>query len=204
MKNNPFAGKLIAFDGPNGAGKTTLLECVKNTLQEMGISAYTTKEPTSSVLGDFTRKIAEELSGESLACLVAADRYHHIFSEIVPQLMDGHIVLTDRYILSSLILQRMDNVDVEFILNINSKIFTPDIQIAVEADVGTIEDRLSQRNALTRLEQGKRTQEELYYMHEGVEIIKKLGVQTIVINNTKDLLSNASEIVRNIKENISL
>lgn len=78
-------------------------------------------------MGNFLREFAEQHSGVSLACMVAADRYEHIINEIMPALGEGKIVISDRYILSSLILQEMDGVGTEFILNTNSEIIKPDL-----------------------------------------------------------------------------
>ena len=119
MNKNEYGGLFVAFDGPNGAGKSTLIEQVQQKLAADGLDVYATKEPSESFLGSFTRQIAESLDGESLACLVAADRYYHLKHTIIPALRKGTIVMTDRYILSSLILQCMDNVDANFILSIN-------------------------------------------------------------------------------------
>lgn len=81
MKN---AGKryfrrfFVAIDGPNSVGKSTLIEAIKIKMESLGYIVYTTKEPTNTKLGRFIRQFAEEHSGISLACLVAADRYEHI------------------------------------------------------------------------------------------------------------------------------
>ena len=87
------------------------------------------------------REYAERFDGISVACLVAADRYQHLRDEIVPQLEKGKIVITDRYVLSSLILQRMDEVSEEFILALNNEIVQPDLQVAVFADRDVIQNR---------------------------------------------------------------
>ena len=87
----------------------------------MNINVYVTKEPSDSEIGTFTRNVAELFSGNTLACLVAADRYAHIEREILPQLQKGTIVITDRYILSSLILQPMDGVDTLFVEKMNKQ-----------------------------------------------------------------------------------
>lgn len=79
-------GFLLAVDGPNGAGKSTLIEAVKRKMELEGYTVYITREPTDTELGSFVRKFAESHSGISLACLVAADRYEHIFNEIIPEL----------------------------------------------------------------------------------------------------------------------
>lgn len=199
MKKNDCKGLFVAFDGPNGVGKSTLIEHTQTALTESGIAVWVTKEPTDTILGNFTRQIAETLDSESLTCLVSADRYQHLKEDIIPKLEKGLVVITDRYILSSLILQRMDNVDVDFILAANKNIVLPDIEIVVIASEDIIQSRLNERNQLTRFEQGNRTSEELTFMNEGVQILKKLGVETLEIENSTNLSDNVSAIVRIIK-----
>ena len=112
-------GFLVAVDGPNGVGKSTLIGAVEIKMKLLGYRVYITKEPTNTELGKFVRKFSENHFGTSLACLVAADRYEHIVSELVPELQKGSLVITDRYILSSLILQQMDGVNSTFIFDIS-------------------------------------------------------------------------------------
>ena len=49
----------------------------------------------------------------------------------------------------------MDNVNDTFLLELNSKIIKPDLQVAVFADENVLQKRLSERNVLTRFEMGK-------------------------------------------------
>jgi dTMP kinase len=200
MKKNTYAGKLIAFDGPNGVGKSTLIECVSSELRSRGIDVFVTKEPSDTQLGRFTRQIAENLDGESLACLVAADRYHHLKEEVIPQLQAGRIVISDRYILSSLILQCMDNVDIEFVLAVNEQIIIPDIQIAVKADVDVLHARLGKRNELTRFERGNRSEEELGFMNTAIVALRNRNINMLEIDNTENLAGNVSLIISRINE----
>lgn len=72
-------------------------------------------------MGEFVRTFAEKNVGESLACLVAADRYSHLEKEILPAMQTEQVIITDRYVLSSLILQQMDGVNSDFILSLNSE-----------------------------------------------------------------------------------
>lgn len=187
MTKNKYGGLLVAIDGPNGVGKTTLIEGLISKLKQGNLNVVGTREPTDSQIGKFTRTISETLDGKSLACLVGADRYYHLDQEIIPYLKEERIVLTDRYILSSLILQRMDNVDTPFILNINSNIVLPDIQFAVIASENIIYNRLDNRTELTRFERGTRTCEELHFLSEGINVLQGLGVNVISINNEKNL-----------------
>lgn len=194
-------GFLVAVDGPNGVGKSTLIELVKTRLEFRGYVTYTTKEPTNTECGSFVRRFAESHSGISLACLVAADRYDHIENEILPELKKGKIVITDRYILSSLILQQMDGVNGTFILDLNSKIMKPNLQVAVFADETVLQKRLSERKVLTRFEKGNQSYNELSYMSKGIAELEKRNVDVLYINNNADLESNVEEIVSCIIKN---
>ncbi|MHA4814481.1 dTMP kinase [Streptomyces aculeolatus] len=68
-----------------------------------GHRIHTTTEPSTSPLGQFTRTQADHIHAYALACLVAADRYHHIRTEIRPHLDAGDTVLCDRYLGSTLV-----------------------------------------------------------------------------------------------------
>ena len=58
--------------------------------------------------------------GMALACLVAGDRHHHLATEIRPHQQAGDVVICDRYLPSSLVLQRMDDVGWDTIWQLNS------------------------------------------------------------------------------------
>lgn len=194
-------GFFVAIDGPNGVGKSTLIEAIKIKMELLGYIVYITKEPTSTELGRFIRCFAEEHSGISLACLVAADRYEHIENEIVPELKKGKLVITDRYVLSSLILQEMDGVSDTFILNSNAEIIKPDLQLAVFADEEILQKRLAERNVLTRFEKGNQSNSELYYMEKGIVELEKANVNVMRIYNNGNLKLNVEKVVSYLVDN---
>ena len=194
-------GFLVAVDGPHGVGKSTLIEAIKNKLELKGYVIYTTKEPTNTECGSFVRKFAENHSGIGLACMVAADRYEHIKNEIMPELNNGKIVITDRYILTSLILQQMDNVSDAFILDLNSQIIKPNLQVAVFADEDVLQKRLLERDVLTRFEKGNQSYSELFYMNKGIVELEKSNVEVMRINNNANLDDNVEKIVSCIINN---
>lgn len=201
VENNNTKGFFIAVDGPNGAGKSTLIDSIKAKMERKGWIVYTTKEPTQTDLGDFLREFAERTAGISLACLIAADRYEHIKNEIFAELIKGKIVITDRYVLSSLILQQMDGVSNKFILDLNSQILKPDLQLAIFADEDILQKRLSERDALTRFEKNNQSNNELCFMKAGLIELEKQDINIMCIDNNDKLEANAEKIVSYIDEN---
>jgi dTMP kinase len=157
-------GVFVTLDGLGGAGKSTTARCLRQHLTELGYAVHATTEPSHAQLGEIARHGTDTYAGHALACLVAADRYHHLATEIRPQLAAGRIVLCDRYVASSYVLQRMDGVPIEFIETINSAADTPDLAVILTADPAVTAHRISQRGAHSRFEAGittSRTENEL-------------------------------------------
>ena len=201
MLKNDYGGLFVAFDGPKGVGKTTLVERVKDQLIKNDVNVWTTRTPSDTELGMFVRQIAETVKHESLACLIAADRYHHLHTDIIPQLLAKRVVITDRYVLSSLILQRLDNVDSEFILTIHKHLIMPDLQVVITADESMIQTRLTERKKIvSRFDEMNRTSEEIRYLHEGAKMLCSLGIKTITLDNSSDFDAGASFITNYILE----
>lgn len=162
----PPAGLLVTVDGPNGAGKTSLAAAIAARLTAAGELVHTTRQPSPTSLGDTVRAAERDVRGRALACLVAGDRHHQAEHEIVPQLSEGSIVLCDRYVESSLVLQRVDGVDIEYVLAINTGIPRPALRIRLLAEAQVLAERLARRPAAPerRLERsaGPRLELELY------------------------------------------
>jgi dTMP kinase len=142
----PAGGLLVTIDGPNGAGKTSLAAAIAEQLVAVGESVHLTRQPSPSPLGDTIRAAEREVRGRALACLVAGDRHNQAETEILPKLAEGAIVLCDRYVESSLVLQQLDGVEVDYILAINAGIPRPGLRIRLLAEAPVIRGRLAQRN----------------------------------------------------------
>jgi dTMP kinase len=192
-------GIFVSFEGPNGVGKSSLLDGVANQLTHLNFAILKTKEPTLSPLGQFVRVAEEHYQGRILACLIATDRYFHLESEVLPALQKGKIVLSDRYIESSVVLQRLDGVDIEFIWNLNSRICVPDLSVILTASPEILEQRLSQRSSFGRFELTKSRADELNYYLEAVEFLSKRGFNILLLDNgTTPLDQNIEKVVRQI------
>ena len=103
-------GMLIAFEGGEGSGKSTQAELLAEWLRERGVAVTVTHEPGATDFGAQVRRILLEsgdgaLTPRAEALLFAADRAHHVDTVIRPALDRGEVVITDRYVDSSLAYQ---------------------------------------------------------------------------------------------------
>lgn len=101
-------GLFISFEGIDGVGKTTQVEALKDYLQSSGREVVVTREPGGTQLGKTLREIllhGTSVSARTEALLFAADRAQHVAQVIRPALSRGAVVITDRYIDSSLAYQ---------------------------------------------------------------------------------------------------
>jgi dTMP kinase len=142
----------IALEGPNGVGKTTIATLLATRLEKRtGRPVHLTGEPTDTPLGRLLRASESVLHGRPLALALAADRAAHVESEIIPALDDGSHVVTDRYVQSSMVLQRVDGLDLDEIWAYNQYVL-PATSIYLEDVPEVMTSRLAQRASLTRLE----------------------------------------------------
>ena len=99
----------ITFEGIDGVGKSTQIGFVENYLATLGHNVLVTFEPGGTDLGHEIRQLLLHRKGavspRSEALLYAADRAHHIATKIRPALKAGQIVISDRYLDSSVAYQ---------------------------------------------------------------------------------------------------
>ena len=147
-------GFFVAIDGPSGIGKSTLTGMLADRLTAHGCSVMATKEPTATPLGSLARFGTDDYQGLTLACLVAADRYQHLEHEIRPALQAGRLVLCDRYLASSLVLQRLDGVSPEFVWQLHQHADRPDLCIILSGDASYARERAEKRGLYSRFHRG--------------------------------------------------
>lgn len=102
------AGVFVAFEGGDGAGKSTQAGMLGAWLSEQGREVVLTREPGGTELGRTVRDVVlhgEEVAPRAEALLFAADRAHHVATVVRPALERGAVVLTDRYLDSSIAYQ---------------------------------------------------------------------------------------------------
>ncbi len=146
----PRRGLFVVIDGPSGIGKTTVTGLLATELAGHGVPITATNEPTDSPLGKLARHGTAELRGHALACLVAADRYWHLEQEVRPALLAGRVVICDRYIPSSLVLQRFDGVQSTYVLQLHQHADIPDLTVILTGDPARSRAHAQQRGVYSR------------------------------------------------------
>jgi dTMP kinase len=118
-------GICIAFEGIDGSGKSTQIQLLANKLAQMGKQVHVTAEPTTGPIGKMLRQIfsgALPANQHTIAALFAADRLEHITNTtdgMLQQLQQGHIVILDRYYLSSYAYHSV-HVPMPWVINCNT------------------------------------------------------------------------------------
>ncbi|MFL6089006.1 MAG: dTMP kinase [Aeromicrobium sp.] len=107
---NAPSGLFIALEGGEGAGKSTQATLLGQWLEELGHTVLLTREPGGTAVGAALRGILLDpatgaLSPWTEALVYAADRAEHVRSLIEPALAAGSVVVTDRYVDSTLAYQ---------------------------------------------------------------------------------------------------
>jgi dTMP kinase len=102
------AGFFVVFEGGDGAGKSTQISLLADHLRTLGRRVVVTHEPGGSRIGKQVRALlldGDDLDPRAEALLFAADRADHVASVIAPALREGAVVISDRYIDSSIAYQ---------------------------------------------------------------------------------------------------
>ncbi|MEV6959408.1 dTMP kinase [Streptomyces sp. NPDC051207] len=179
-------GFFVSIDGPSGVGKSTTIRELRAQLSEQGRQVqWTVEPPRGDFLGDFTRTHGSRLHGLALACLVAAARYRHIETTIAPALDRSTLLISDRYLASTLVLQRLDGVPVDFLLMLNDYAPQPDLAVILTASPSTIAERIDQAGITHRFRADPTApvrEVELY--RDAAITLEELGSKVLVIDST--------------------
>lgn len=144
------SGLFVSVDGPSGVGKKTVSRALSELLIAEGHAVTLTTTPSSSEIGRLARSGTYRIHGTALACLVASDRYYHYEHAIAPALTRSEIVLCDRWVPSSLVLDFIDGVERDFAWNIYSQIAVPDIAVILIGDPFLCDARSRTRGVYSR------------------------------------------------------
>ena len=159
-------GLFICVEGLDGCGKTTQTKLLVRKLRKMGWDAVYTAEPSRGKIGQFIKKYC--LHGEKRtfpiveALLFVADRFEHVEREVIPALNEGKIVVSDRYVYSSLAYQGATGLDLKWIEMINEHAIRPDLAIFVDVEPEAVIKRLKPKKSVMENLETQRKVREVY------------------------------------------
>ncbi len=196
-------GLLIALEGVDGSGTTSQRERVANALREQGRDVHTTAEPSTGPIGKLLREILSgdmKTTPETVALLFAADRLDHLKREIFPALEEGKIVLTDRYIHSSVAYQSLA-MDKDWVISLNREAKLPDLAILVKVSVEVAAKRRQERGGPEELFDAIEAQRKIASAYDLAFEQENLG-PTVTVNGEEDMESVTTAILNVINQRL--
>ena len=170
-------GVFLCVEGLDGCGKTTQTKLLVERLEKKGYDAIYTAEPSRGKIGSFIKKYC--LHGETRvssiveALLFAADRFEHVEKEVIPALNEGKLVVSDRYVYSSLAYQGAAGLDLEWIEKINGHAISPDLAVFIDVEPEIVIQRLKpKKSVMENLETQRKVQEVYVKFVEKGELVK--------------------------------
>ncbi len=154
---NKSKGRFISLEGCEGCGKSTQAVLMKTQLEALGVTVIMTREPGGTPTGEMIRDMLQHhATGENITpaaevLLFAASRAQHVTNVIRPALEQGHWVICDRFVDSSLAYQAGGRgIPLEQVLAVNEYALDgcwPDVTLWFDVTVETALERMADRGA---------------------------------------------------------
>lgn len=135
------AGRFVTIEGPDGSGKTSVLARMDEILSQEGYDILTTREPGGSPIAEQIRELILAVENTAMdsrteALLFAAQRRQHLVEKVIPNLEAGKLVISDRFVHSSLAYQGLArDIPVEEVWQINLfaiQDYRPDLTLLID------------------------------------------------------------------------
>lgn len=187
-------GLFIVMEGPDGSGKTTQINLLEQYLKEAGYECLITREPGGTVIGEDVRELIlnpeyKEMSPVTEMLLYAASRAQLVHEVIGPALEAGRIVISDRFVDSSIVYQGIArNLGISTVAAVNAPgigIYRPDGIFFIDLSEEEGIRRKKNQKKLDRMEQ-----ESIDFHHlvsEGYRKVLAERPEVIKIDGGKDI-----------------
>lgn len=162
------SGVFVCFEGGEGAGKSTQARLLRERLEATGHVVLLTREPGDTPVGAEVRRIVLDpatgaLADRTEALLYAADKAEHVRTVVAPALQRGEVVVTDRYVDSTLAYQgagrSLDGAELEWVARWATEDLRPHLTVLLD---------LEPSQGLTRFEERDRIEGESIEFHRRV------------------------------------
>ena len=202
-----MSGLFITMEGTDGAGKTTQINRLAQYFEDKGYKVICTREPGGTPISEKIREIIidknnTEMTDMTEALLYAAARAQHVEEVILPALKEGDIVISDRFVDSSVVYQGFArSIGERLIKNINKYAvgdLEPDVTFFLKLKP---EDGLARKREQAELD---RLEAEKFSFHQRVydgyvRLSKRCKNRIQVINALKSVDEIHDEIVKGIE-----
>jgi dTMP kinase len=182
-------GAFICIEGLDGCGKTTQAKLLAKKLMKSHNALYTA-EPSRGKIGTFIRKCClyneKRLSTVVEALLFAADRIEHVENEVLPALREGRLVISDRYVYSSLAYQGAAGLSLDWIEKVNEHALKPDLAVFLDVDPKTVMQRLKPKRSIMENMETQQRVRDIY-----LKFVEKSELVRIDGNRTEDEVAEA-------------
>ncbi len=177
----------IVIEGIDGSGKSTTIRELEKYLKKIGKSVHTTMEPTEAPSGKLIRTFLKQDEKDSpfltkkLALAFAMDRLNHLETEILPKSEAGEVVISDRYIFSSIAYQSL-HLPESWVREINRYAVMPDLLIFIDISTDTALSRINTRNEERELFEKREILEKVSENYSKTIDLYKNSVRTIILD----------------------
>lgn len=186
-------GLFICVEGLDGCGKTTQTRLLVERLKRRSHDAVYTAEPSSGKIGSFIKEYClhggRRVSTIVEALLFAADRFEHMEKEISPALDKGRVVVSDRYIYSSLAYQGAAGLGLKWIEEINEHAIRPDMAIFIDVEPETVVKRLKRERSVMENLATQREVQRIYMEFAGKSDLVKIDGNRSIQEVADDILT---------------
>jgi dTMP kinase len=197
-------GVFVCFEGGEGAGKSTQTRALEAWLRAEGYAVRLTFEPGDTEVGRRVRQIVldpatGDLADRTETLLYAADKAEHVDTVVLPALERGEVVITDRYVDSSLAYQgagrALDLAEVEQVQRWATRDLRPHLTVVLD---------LAPEHGLGRFAERDRIEGESVEFHERVrkafvEMASADPDHYLVVDARRPVDDIASEVRRRVE-----
>lgn len=141
MHVNPYPGMLVALEGLDGSGSSTQARDLFNYYGlQHSLNTWLTKEPTEGPIGAPIRHILSrklEMDSQTLQMMFTTDRSDHLNEPrgIITRLKNKSLVITDRYLWSTLAYGHATDLGIDWLLAMQSRFPLPDLTFFLDTPV---------------------------------------------------------------------
>ncbi|MFN0061774.1 MAG: dTMP kinase [Myxococcaceae bacterium] len=188
-------GLFIVLEGLDGAGTTTQCARLAERIVQAGHRVCTTREPSAGPVGKLLRQALAHavknvagaaLSEASLALLFAADRVDHVDAEVRPALARGDVVLSDRYVLSSLAYQST-HLPMAWVAAINARACAADLTLFLGVPPKAAAKRRHARGGTTERFEGDSRQRQVAKQYQAAIRLLRGRERVVVLDGTQPI-----------------